>query len=111
MVTTMLFLIISASTTFAQILAISGAVDGALNALQAFHFGRLATVFAMVGILIVLGCFMEQIAMMLLTLPFFIPLANSLNLDMLWLSIILLIALRSASCIHRLDSCCSSCAR
>ena len=33
----------------------------------------------MVGILIVLGCFMEQIAMMLLTLPFFIPLANSLQ--------------------------------
>ena len=41
----------------------------ALQCLQAFHFGRLATVFAMVGILIVLGCFMEQIAMMLLTLP------------------------------------------
>ncbi len=93
-VTTMLFMIIAASTIFAQILAISGATDGALNALQAFHFGRLATVFAMVGILIVLGCFMEQIAMMLLTLPFFIPLANSLNLDMLWLSIILLIALQ-----------------
>ena len=48
----------------------------------------------MVGILIVLGCFMEQIAMMFLTLPFFIPLANSLNLDMLWLSIIFLIALQ-----------------
>ena len=36
-VTTMLFMIIAASTIFAQILAISGATDSALNALQAFH--------------------------------------------------------------------------
>lgn len=94
MVTAMLFLIISASTTFAQILAISGAVDGALHNLAGFHLSPIATVFSMVLILIVLGCFMEQIAMMLLTLPFFIPLANSLGLDMLWLSIVLLIALQ-----------------
>jgi TRAP-type mannitol/chloroaromatic compound transport system permease large subunit len=37
---------------------------------------------------------MEQVAMMLLTLPFFVPVANSLNLDMLWLSVVLLIALQ-----------------
>lgn len=94
MVTTMLFLIISASTTFAQILAISGAVDGALGELTKLNLSPMATVLSMVAILIVLGCFMEQIAMMLLTLPFFIPLANSLGLDMLWLSIVLLIALQ-----------------
>lgn len=93
-VTTMLFLIISASTTFAQILAISGSVDGALATLTAMNLSPTMTVVAMVIILIVLGCFMEQIAMMLLTLPFFIPLANVLNIDMLWLSVVLLIALQ-----------------
>lgn len=93
-VTTMLFLIISASTTFAQILAISGAVDGALNELAHFALTPTMTVVSMVLILIVLGCFMEQIAMMLLTLPFFVPIANSLHLDMLWLSVVLLIALQ-----------------
>jgi tripartite ATP-independent transporter DctM subunit len=94
MVTTMLFLIIAASTTFAQILAISGAVDGALGKLAEFHLTPMATVISMVIILIILGCFMEQVAMMLLTLPFFVPVANSLNLDMLWLSVVLLIALQ-----------------
>ena len=57
----MLFMIISASTTFAQILAISGAVDGALNALAHFALSPTMTVVSMVVILIVLGCFMEQI--------------------------------------------------
>jgi tripartite ATP-independent transporter DctM subunit len=93
-VTTMLFLIISASTTFAQILAISGAVDGALTALSKFNLSPTMTVLTMVVVLIVLGCFMEQIAMMLLTLPFFVPIANGLHLDMLWLSVVLLIALQ-----------------
>jgi TRAP-type mannitol/chloroaromatic compound transport system permease large subunit len=93
-VTTMLFFIIAASTTFAQILAISGATDGALSALAQLELTPTMAVLAMVGVLLVLGCFMEQIAMMLLTLPFFVPLANTLNIDMLWLSIILLIALQ-----------------
>jgi tripartite ATP-independent transporter DctM subunit len=93
-VTTMLFLIISASTIFAQILAISGAVDGALAELAKFDLSPTMTVISMVVILIVLGCFMEQIAMMLLTLPFFVPLANGLHLEMLWLSVVLLIALQ-----------------
>jgi tripartite ATP-independent transporter DctM subunit len=93
-VTTMLFLIISASTTFAQILAISGAVDGALGELAKLSLSSGMTVVSMVVILIVLGCFMEQIAMMLLTLPFFVPVANGLHLDILWLSVVLLIALQ-----------------
>jgi tripartite ATP-independent transporter DctM subunit len=93
-VTTMIFFIVAASTTFAQILAISGATDGALGQLLKFNLTPLGAVLCMVGVLIFLGCFMEQIAMMLLTLPFFIPLANSLHIDMLWLSIVLLISLQ-----------------
>lgn len=93
-VTTMIFFIVAASTTFAQILAISGATDGALAQLTKYNLTPLTAVLCMVGILIFLGCFMEQIAMMLLTLPFFVPLANSLHIDMLWLSIVLLISLQ-----------------
>jgi len=93
-VTTMLFLIIAASATFAQILAISGATDGALSALSRMDLTPMIAVLCMISVLILLGLFMEQIAMMLLTLPFFIPLANSLNIDLLWLSVVLLIALQ-----------------
>lgn len=93
-VTTMIFFIIAASTTFAQILAISGATDGALAQLAKYQLSPMQTVLVMVAVLIFLGCFMEQIAMMLLTLPFFVPLANSLHIDMLWLSVVLLISLQ-----------------
>ena len=43
------------------------------------------------------GCtrlLMDQISMMLLTFPFFMPLANALNMDLVWLGVILLISLQ-----------------
>ena len=90
----MIFFIIAASTTFAQFLAFSGATDGALAEIAKYEFTPLITVFVMIAILLVLGCFMDQISMMLLTFPFFMPLANDLNIDLVWLGVILLISLQ-----------------
>ncbi|MFO1082317.1 MAG: TRAP transporter large permease [Reyranellaceae bacterium] len=93
-VTTMIFFIIAASTTFSQILAFSGATDGALAEIAKYQMTPLIAVFTMIAILLVMGCFMDQISMMLLTFPFFMPLANALNLDLVWLGVILLISLQ-----------------
>jgi len=93
-VTTMIFFIIAASTTFAQILAFSGATDGALAELAKLDMTPLVAVLMMIGVLLVLGCFMDQVSMMLLTFPFFMPLANALQLDLVWLGVILLISLQ-----------------
>jgi tripartite ATP-independent transporter DctM subunit len=93
-VTTMIFFIIAASTTYSQILAFSGATDGALKELAKLNFTPLIAVACMIGVLLILGCFMDQVSMMLLTLPFFMPLANSLGLDVIWLGVILLISLQ-----------------
>jgi len=93
-VTTMIFFIIAASTTFAQILAFSGATDGALAEIAKYEMTPLIAVFVMIAILVVMGCFMDQISMMLLTFPFFMPLANTLNMDLVWLGVILLISLQ-----------------
>jgi tripartite ATP-independent transporter DctM subunit len=93
-VTTMVFFIIAASTTFSQILAFSGATDGALAEIAKFEMTPLVAVLVMIAILLALGCFMDQISMMLLTFPFFMPLANALDLDLVWLGVILLISLQ-----------------
>jgi len=92
--TTMIFFIIAASTTFAQILAFSGATDGALAELSKLELTRYTAVFCVIGVLLFLGCFMDQVSMMLLTLPFFMPLANALEFDLVWFGVILLISLQ-----------------
>ena len=47
----------------------------------------------MIGIVLILGMFMDQASMMLITLPIFVPLAASLHFDMVWFGMIMLLAL------------------
>jgi len=47
----------------------------------------------MMLVLLFLGAFMDQVSMLLLTLPFFMPLAQSLGIDMLWLMVLMLIVM------------------
>lgn len=92
-VTGMTFLIISASSTFAQVLAFTGASAGFINWSLSFDLSALTVLLVMVGILLILGMFMDQVSMMLITLPIFVPLAISLHFDMVWFGLIFLLAL------------------
>lgn len=93
-VTTMIFFIIAASLTFSQILAFSGATDGALAQVMQHKFTPLTAVLWMVAILLVLGCFVDQASMMLLTLPFFMPIAEMLKIDLVYLGVVFLISMQ-----------------
>ena len=87
----MILFIIVASVTFAQILAFSGATDGLLRSIQAAELSPFMLLLAMLGILLLLGAFMDQVSMIMITLPFYIPLANALGLNLLWFGVLLLI--------------------
>ncbi|PJF45500.1 MAG: C4-dicarboxylate ABC transporter permease, partial [Candidatus Thermofonsia Clade 3 bacterium] len=41
-------------------------------------------VLLMMAVLILLGCFLDQVSIMMMTLPFFVPVAQALGLDMVW---------------------------
>jgi tripartite ATP-independent transporter DctM subunit len=92
-VTTMIFFIIAASSTFSQILAFSGATNGALAEIAKFEMTPFVAVLAMLAILLVLGCFLDQVSMLLLTLPFFMPLAEALKIDVIWLGVMFLLTM------------------
>lgn len=92
-VTLMAFLIVFGSATFSQILAFSGASTGLIGWATGFELSPVAMLLVMFGVLLLLGMFMEQISMMLLTVPIFFPLADSLGLDLIWFAVIMLLAL------------------
>ena len=79
-VTGMTLLIIAASTTFAQALAYSGASNGMIQWFLSFDLKPLAMLLVMIGIILLLGMFMDQLSMMLITLPVFIPIAKTARL-------------------------------
>ena len=92
-VTLMAYLIVFGSATFSQLLAFSGASSGLVRWATSFDFAPLVMLLIMFGVLLVLGMFMEQISMMLLTVPIFFPLAQSLGFDPIWFALIMLLAL------------------
>jgi TRAP-type C4-dicarboxylate transport system permease large subunit len=92
-VTLMAFLIVFGSATFSQILAFSGASSGLIRWATGFELAPVAMLLVMFAVLLLLGMFMEQISIMLLTVPIFFPLAESLGFDLIWFAIIMLLAL------------------
>lgn len=90
-ITVMILMIIGASTTFAQILAFSGATPGLLALLTSFDMNGYVLILMLVAVLLLLGCLLDPISMLLLTLPFFMPLARAAGVDLVWMGIIMLI--------------------
>jgi tripartite ATP-independent transporter DctM subunit len=86
-------LIVIGSTTFSQILAFSGASAGLIAWATHFDLPPFAVLLAMFAVLLLLGMFMEQISIMLLTIPVFIPLAKTLGFDLVWFGLIILLGL------------------
>ncbi len=92
-VTLMAYLIVFGSATFSQLLAFSGASSGLIRWATSFDLAPVAMLLVMFGVLLLLGMFMEQISMMLLTVPIFFPLAATLGFDPIWFGLIILLAL------------------
>ncbi|MFZ4756970.1 MAG: TRAP transporter large permease [Burkholderiaceae bacterium] len=88
-----LFIIIGA-TTFSQILSFSGATNGLVSLVQGAGLSQWVVLLGMMGILLVLGCFVDQVSMMLITLPFFMPLVQHFNWDPLWFGVMFLICMQ-----------------
>lgn len=88
-----LFIIIGA-TTFSQILSFSGATNGLVQMIQGASLSPWVVLFGMMGILLVLGCFVDQVSMMLITLPFFMPLVQHYGWDPLWFGVMFLICMQ-----------------
>jgi tripartite ATP-independent transporter DctM subunit len=92
-VTLMAYLIVFGSATFSQLLAFSGASRGLVKWATSFDLAPLAMLMIIFAVLLLLGMFMEQISIMLLTVPIFFPLAQSLGFDLVWFALIMLLSL------------------
>jgi tripartite ATP-independent transporter DctM subunit len=88
-----LFIIIGA-TTFAQILTFSGATNGVVDAIKGAGLGPWTVLMAMLVVLVVLGCFVDQVSMMLIALPFFMPLVGLYGFDPVWFGVLFLICMQ-----------------
>lgn len=90
----MILFIIFGATTFSQILVFTGATNGMVNLIQGQGFSATTVLIIMMVILLVLGCFLDQVAIMLITLPFFMPIVQQYGIDPIWFGIMFMICMQ-----------------
>ena len=90
---TILFIILGA-TIFSQVLSFSGATNGIVALVSGQDLSATTVVIGMMLILLFLGCFVDQVSMMLITLPFFMPLVQRLDIEPIWFGVLFLICMQ-----------------
>jgi tripartite ATP-independent transporter DctM subunit len=95
-VTSMTFMIIAGSIAFSQILAFTGASQGMVEFVSGLSLPPILLLIAMQLLLFVLGAFMDQISMMMICIPIYMPIIQALGFNPIWFGIIMLINLEIA---------------
>jgi tripartite ATP-independent transporter DctM subunit len=90
----MILFIIIGATTFAQILSFSGASDGIVRMITDAGLSPMLIIAGMMLMLIFLGIFVDQVSMMLITLPIFMPIVQQLKVDQVWFGVMFLICMQ-----------------
>jgi tripartite ATP-independent transporter DctM subunit len=94
MISAMILFIILGATTFSQILSFSGASEGIVSTVLGRGLSATAILTGMMGLLIFLGIFVDQVSMMLITLPVFMPIIQRLDVDLIWFGVLYLICMQ-----------------
>jgi tripartite ATP-independent transporter DctM subunit len=90
----MILFIIVGATTFSQVLSFSGASNGLVELIAGLGLSPLAVIAAMLLLLVFLGLFVEQVSMMLITLPIYMPLVQKYGVDPVWFGVMFLICMQ-----------------
>lgn len=95
-ITVMIFMIVVGATAFTQILAYSGASQGLVELALRLPVPPICTVIAIQVVVLILGCFMNLVPIMMITLPIYVPVIQSLGFDLVWFAVVYILNLEMA---------------
>ncbi|SFE75155.1 TRAP transporter large permease [Roseivivax sediminis] len=91
--TATVMLILIAAHLINPFLALSHIPSAVGAGLSALELGTLGTLAAILLVYLVLGCFLEGFAMLVLTLPIFFPVVTELGIDPIWFGVLVVLTL------------------
>src|SRR5438067_10423245 len=84
----MLFMIIIGGLLFSRMLVLSGIVATAIEWITAIGLSKLSLVLLLCSMYIILGCLVDAISMLIVTLPFVFPIITKTGIDPIWFGVI-----------------------
>ena len=94
--TSMMLLVIVGSSGFSQLLAATGSTSGLASIVREIDITPIMMVVIMLLIVLFLGCFIDTISIMLVTIPIFMPIVLEMGIHPIWFSHLVLIQLELA---------------
>lgn len=91
--TATVMLILIAAHLINPFIALSHIPDAVGEFIVGFGLGQIGTLILILSIYLVLGCFLEGFAMLVLTLPIFFPIILDLGIDPIWFGVLVVLAL------------------
>jgi len=91
--TVMIFMIISGSVAFSQLLSFTGVTRAGVELVTNLDVPVLALLLLLILIVLFLGCFMDQVAIIMVAAPLFTPIVALAEWDPVWFGVLVLISL------------------
>lgn len=89
--TSSLFMVVIGALIFSSFINRAGLPDQLLELITGYEVSPIAVIFMILGIYIILGCVFESLSMLLLTVPIFYPVVQSLGFDLVWFGIVVVV--------------------
>ena len=96
-ITAGILLIIAAAAGYSQVMAYSGAIRGVIETVTALALDPMLIVVLMLLVILIIGGPLEDISLMLICLPVFVPIVVELGFDPVWFGLIFLLMLDVAN--------------
>ncbi|MBV6272257.1 TRAP transporter large permease subunit [Alcaligenaceae bacterium CGII-47] len=87
----MVFMIILGAQIFGYFIAMTNLTQDMVAWIHALDLSRWLVIFLVLLLLLILGCFMDQIAILFLTVPVLVPLVVAYGFDPLWFGVIMIV--------------------
>ncbi|MAC78721.1 MAG: C4-dicarboxylate ABC transporter permease [Rhodobacteraceae bacterium] len=86
--TAMVYIMVFGATIFSYFIAVSGGAAFLVDSIAALPVAPIVVIFGLLLLYIFLGAFFDEVAAMVVTLPFVIPIITGLGYDLVWWGII-----------------------
>lgn len=94
--TSMIFLILIGAILFSGFLSLSGTPGLLGEWITGLNLSPLGTILVIIGIYIILGAFLDTMAMIILSIPIFFPIVSNLGFDPIWFGVLVVLVVELA---------------
>ena len=87
----MIVMIILGASVFGYFVTMTQATQTLVSALGSLEISRWSILAMLLALYIVLGCFMDQVAILILTVPIVLPIIKTLGFDPIWFGVLVIV--------------------